>query len=505
MIASRYVFKLALIVLFLSNCRQTNQLRVDEQELRAQVMEAGQNEDANGPLETITEGTRSAIVPVEGNREVAPEAPPLILDLVKASESPGTLQLSDLGGTPRYTVLRFKERPDSIFNNFEGMKFVLTPNNIIAYSHYHGIVRFDRSGNYVQTIVNNDFHYTIAAGGKGVYISTEDRNMFSGTREKVYTSGDQLYFQYTGSNTNETWMMTFDASPGKLSAGQLKGSLEGAEKQAAGKKIFKTNPHKIFPYQSGIFPLGNDRWAMAGPLTPFSQTSSFLTVRNSSNDTLSYFTNHMTIGNYQRTTARSGFDPVQYVYKGVQHYRQELNDTVFSLTNHDRMSPKYVLNRGEHRFKNALEAVDPKSDLSNKWIIEDFIEGDKHIFIRYIQNNDSPNNRKKGAVTYHACVYFKETDQLVQVYKDLKPPASLRGHFYPPDHLFNDVDHGPSFWPKGTDEHGTPFTWYRGKEIKQLLQNGTITNRWTSDGLREEIMGLHDDDYLLIILGPSQL
>ncbi len=486
---------LCAIILF-GNCQQKNSLAQDENAL---VSELNQLEEISMPLEKKTSEGKFLDVPEE-SRSPDLTQPVIVLDILTARSDVRDVKLMDLYSGLRYVPIRFLEPVDSIWNRIEEFDFLITPNNIIASNFTYGIVQFDLYGNFMNQLVKNDFHYSTAPGLKAVMVSSEDHENFKGAKGGVYAIGDLIYYQYHDLTEKKGMWMQYNATPGELSSRMI----DWGEKTSNSPMGVQLNNFDINNFQgavselgaNNIFPINENEWSEATSKFSSSKSGSFMVSTNIRGDTLTKFKDYDPVTNFSggnyRSTDQNGD---QYLFNNIPHVRQGLNDTIYMMVSANKLTPKYAIDFGDQGIQSSNEMMDSRFDLKEKYVLDQFTETNKYLFIIYTRDYASPNTAKKGTLLYNACIYDKRSKDLYHVYIDHHPyvPKGNNWPKFPLDYLVNDYDQGPKFWPKKSTHDGKPFTWIKGRDLKAQMKN----SEWKNDII--SIENMNDDDYLLII------
>lgn len=494
-----FFFIVFLITFF--HCKQPNQLAQDEltviKELSAleAIVEQEVKGDRLGKYLNIPEKPRIA----------DPANPLVILDILKARSDVREVKLSELYSRVNYIPIKITPPKDSLFATFDfnNCKFLVTPNNILVSDYSRGIYQYDRSGEFVATIVENDFYYTATPNRKSFMVSKEDRQQFVGSSGKIHAIGDVIYYQYHDNPEQKSDMFMYDASPGVLSQITVGPTKENLKNSAQGIPLFSlpNEDRSImvnFLGTNDIFPLNEDTWASSFGVTAASKSGSFLVSTNIMGDTLTKFQNHDPVKNYIAGQFRAvDGNGTQYSFEGIQHIRQPHNDTIYALLGNDQLAPKYVLNFGDKGIQSTLEGISVKTDMKHKFIIHNFIETSDYLFIVYTQNAPSPNSAKKGLLFSNTCIYDKHEKALFHVFIDKKPfiPPGKSWPRIPKDDIKNNIDHGPAFWPENITPDGFPFVALQVSDLKSKV------NLWQGNGaMIENLNKMKNTDFLLMIV-----
>jgi len=438
---------------------------------------------------------------MEGIKEIDPQNPPVVLDILKARNDLRDITIEFIGENIRYVPIRFPTPPDSLWNSIEDFAFLITPNNIIAYHHTYGITQFDLYGNFISRIIDNEFYYTWVPQYNVPVITQEDMANFDGSKGIIHAIGDHIYYQYYMANKGQAWMMDYDASPGSLSGQISKATMENNSGIIRGEKqfAFKTeNKVAIATSQFGainIFPLNEEEWASIHKKMSRDNDGNFLSIANSAGDTISAFRDFDPVENFKGSSYRGVDEGTQYFYMGRQHIRQAFNDTIYIMDANNKLVPKYIIDFGDLGIKSSMEGLDPHFSLENKFILYQFLESYEYLFIVYTKDNVSPNSAKKGTLEFNACIYDKHNKDLFHVYLNADPYYVGRGWPESPINFITNSQ-GLPFWPKAVTQDGIPFTWIKGLDLKKMPSHN-ISEKYPVFRFIKE---MKRDDYLLMMV-----
>jgi hypothetical protein len=216
---------------------------------------------------------------------------------------------------------------------------------------------------------------------------------------------------------------------------------------------------------SQIYGTGPDTWTGINNAWNAGKSGSSLVTFNEKGDTICRFSDYDRIVNFSRPNYRQAADLASYYYNGLLTVKQEYNDTVFRLIPPDRLLPAYIISFGENKVK-YMDGLNPDFDLSGKYMLNSLQETSDFLIIRYTQNNDSPNNRKKNAVKFYNVLFNKKDAKLYH-----KPGFTLL-----PEGLVNDLDGGMPFWPDFITPQG---------EMMKLVSGKVLKDYTTSEGFKK--------------------
>lgn len=497
-----YIFVYIFCLFLLAHCQQKNPLAQNEPALIQELEEIAElAELLENPIQEGRPNQNLAIPEV--SRAADPKSPLIVLDIIKARSDVRDIKLRDLYTSVKYIPIRFIAPVDSVWNRNDEFDFLVTPNNIIASHFSYGIAQFDLYGNFMNQIVKNDFYYTTVPGKKFVMVTSDDNKNFKGAKGNAHAIGDLIYYQHHDVSEQKGMWMQYNATPGELSATMIN-QMENYESKPKGEQLNSFQINNFRGAVSGlgannIFPINEEEWASSNAKFTSSKTGSFMVSTNLHGDTLTKFKDHDPLRNFTGGTFR-GIDGggSQYSFLGTQHIRQGYNDTIYTFASSNKLCPKYVLNFGSSGIESPLEGMDPNFNLSDKFVIDELIETNKYLFIIYTQDYPCPNTAKKGTLFYNACIYDKAKRELYHIYLDQAPfvPEGSSWPRPPLGFLNNNFDKGPDFWPKRSTHDGMPFAWFKGLDLKAILN----TISWEGNApLKHEIEKMNDTDYLLMI------
>ena len=122
------------------------------------------------------------------------------------------------------------------------------------------------------------------------------------------------------------------------------------------------------------------------------------------------------------------------------------------------------------------KASDPNSDISEKFMLNSMHETSDFILIRYTQNNDSPNNRKKNSVKFFNVLFDKKQMKLYH----------QTGFSKEPEGIINDIDGGMPFWPDYITPQGEMIKLVSGKMIRDYINSPRFKESTISEGNRKK-------------------
>jgi hypothetical protein len=242
-----------------------------------------------------------------------------------------------------------------------------------------------------------------------------------------------------------------------------------------------------------IFGTSPDTWAGINNKWNAGTSGSLMVTYDNKGDTLCQFTDYDRIENFKHTTYRSHAELTGFYYNGLLTINQEYNDTIFRLVTPNQLLPVYIIDFGVFKV-NYMDGLNPDFDLSGKYMLNSLNETNDFLLIRYTENNDSPNNRKKNAVKFYNAIFNKKEGKLYH----------LPGFTLLPEGLENDLDGGMPFWPEFITPQGEMMKLVSGKVIKDYLSSAEFKKaNITPEKRQKQVLmaeGLRPTDMIIIIV-----
>lgn len=475
-------------------CQPRNKLNSDEQKLAAQIKTEEQAKldgvvlNQNQPVvsDTLPSGFR-----FQEDRSVDPENPPEVIDIAGNIGNNKAIKFSDIGTKVRY--IRLAPAPDSLFT-YRRPTIQFTKSNIIATSQLATCV-YSLSGEFIDIICKSELKEGLGRTPptpKIPYFSKfhnipkqfkGTRNSFSGIQNKgvaeIYDnnySGEAIYFKFRDREEEKSYLMKYDVAKESKSL-LLPGDSESKNLiTSKGENIASLSEKSTFKYHI------LDENSKIGHQSKWNSTRNgiMLLLENMKGDTLCIFSEPERITNYDATVVRSVESGSKYFYENQFTYRSAFNDTVFRLIPPNRLLPVFVLNFGKHKTT-ALEAIHPKYNLDNKFIINSWVETHKNIFIRYTENRTSINSLKNKTVKFYYACYFKNARELNHL------PVDPLNYVY---EIENDIDGGLSLWPKQINQEGKFYKSFEGWELKRHVKSDLFKQSNVPQERKEKLIQL---------------
>jgi hypothetical protein len=141
-----------------------------------------------------------------------------------------------------------------------------------------------------------------------------------------------------------------------------------------------------------------------------------------------------------------------------------------------------------------MDGFNPYFDLSDKFMLNSLCETNSFLFIRYTQNYDCPNTRKKNAVKFYNALFDKKESKLYH-----QPGSTLL-----PEGLENDLDGGMPFWPEFVTPQGEMMKLVSGRVFKDYFNSDEFKKAPVSEEKRQKLIsmasGLRPTDMIVVIV-----
>ncbi|MCX6255255.1 MAG: DUF4933 domain-containing protein [Bacteroidia bacterium] len=495
---------------FLNLSCHHNRLKTNEKELVKEItLQEKQNKEAkrvarekelaDDTLNRISKGFR-----FKEDRRVDPLHSPIIIDIAGSLNNVEEIKLSDVAS--EITYVRMEPVPDSTLPVDLKFKYYLMDNYIIAVNLY-GIHLYSKDGRYIRSVVKNELTGVKVEPGRILFWNDYT---LKGGGMAVWSTGNNLYYNYSNTMTGEKYIMKFDCSSMKMAADykfdpENPDQISGLGTVAVDLNHGKTEPPKPRKHQGmfggppegfyqdrSIFMLDSNSYAIP------TYEKSMMVIRNNQGDTLSTFTKLEKLTNYTKSLQRGTDYGTQYEHNGRLYFRSDFNDTVFMVIPPNRIFPLFVLNLGGYKVP-MQQGVDPDYKLTGKIIPGDWAETEELIFLTYTKDDyNCPNTRKNKTVKIYHALYSKQNKQLSVIKGD---PFN-----YSPEILENNLDGGLPVWPLSymIGNNGEILISLKGKELKDRIASEQFKLSGAPEAKKNELVKLtgsvsNIEDILMII------
>jgi len=407
-------------------------------------------------------------------RQVDPNNPPEVIDIIGSRKTPsGKIKISQLFNNIEYVVI--KQTPDSVRG-----EAVVSPNHVYILDNEKGIAQFNKQGEFIRYICKNFFPHT--KHKQGYSINTEQYKMFYGATD-IYWNEGRLYYKYEDRPEEKTYTILFDENSQDIQEPDLPDNNVKLKTGTVVSELIEVFGISNERRNSKL--LGENILVSAQSSKVYIETK-FLIVTSVSGDNICSFKDFDPIKDNNKSTTRNADFGDSYLLNGIFNIRQCYNDTVYSFSPPNRLTPKYIIDFGDMGIKSSDEGADIVIGLENKLIINKLFESDKYLFITYTKDYLCPNTIKSGSVKFSRLVYNKNSKNLMTISIDMAPDLE-KTNGYPNPEVENDLDGMPFVWPIGLTYENKPYAYVPASEFSK------IANR------PERLKNIGENDYILII------
>jgi len=484
-----------LILLFSIASCHSNRLKTDEKELAKELLKTISAKSENESDSKLSESgkERTKVFRKKEVRKIDPDNPPIRIDIPGLQSNTREFKLSDIASSIRYVKLQTPPDTALLYDHFfyrpDLDSKIRSDGEQIIFEGLFGLTRFNMQGEYQETIWKNETGIkflgssSVAFGGAdffGVTFSTP-----------VSLSNGNLYFTFHDGPAGISHVMKYNSGTNKILSSKPQSEIPGPG-IIPGETLLTTkkNYQERFEWIYGTSP---DTWAGVNNKFNAGTTGSLMVTYNNNGDTLCQFTDFERIENFSFTTWRKSVDLTSYYFNGLLTIKQEYNDTLFRLIPPDRLLPIYIIDFGKYKL-NFKDGLNPNFDLSAKLMLNSLSETNDYLFIRYTQNNDGLNNRKKNSVKFYNALFNKKESKLY----------NLPGFTLTPEGLENDLDGGMPFWPEFITPQGEMMKLVSGSVIKDYVNSAEFKKAKISAENRQKQIsmasGLKPTDMIVIVV-----
>ncbi len=436
---------------------------------------------------------------LKANRSVDAKRPPIVFNIEEARTRVHPIRYSQLGKTVRY--IKFSHHLEKNF--LERSDVLLTPNGIVI-NAAGGTVCFYNDGTFKEIICRNDKLWI-----KGSNYWTYDKEAFAkykGIQGNPFFIDDKIYYKYVDRANKQGYLMEYDMlQPQEI---EMRYDVENKQlPKPKGKRRMPVNTHTDL-HETGMIPLDKYHFTTNRDKWNSSKSGNFLTAYSYSGDTVCQLKDHDPIKNYTASVYRGSEGNSMYRLNGQLHFRQNFNDTIYRFETVNRVRPLYVIDFGKKKITSSMQGINPKYDLTDKYVIENILETNKFVFIFYTKDYICLNTAKKGTLQYNCFVYDKITGDTFHTYINESgvfntPKNSMLPSFplSPQKGIINDLDYGITTWKFKQAEDGRLYKLIKGEDIKKHLQSNPKNVNTANKELLEKIVEHSKDNdlYLMII------
>ena len=489
--------RIFLILLIIISCHH-NRLKTDEKKLGKEILvqektkkdaEKTANEKESSQTRTRTTGSLRK----KEIRSVDPQRPPVKIDIMGTVNNTRKLKLSDIASSIRYVKLQTPPDTLLLYNLFfyrpDLDSKVRSDGEQIIFEGLFGLTRFNMQGEYEETIWKNNAGIRFYGKGMASYGGKD----FFGVPFHIPVSflNGNLYFSFYDGPTGNGQVMKYKPGTEKKLTIQSQPETPG-HANIPGDTLFNKNQLSEDRF-SRIYGIGPDSWAGVNNKWNAGRSGALLMTYNDKGDTLCQFTDNDRIVNFTHDNHRIPVELSDYYFDGLLTIKQEYNDTVFRLIPPNRLLPLYIIDFGDFKV-DYKDGLNPDFDLSGKYLLKALYETNDYLFIRYTQNNDCLNTRKKNAVKFYNALFYKKEGKLYH-----QPGFTLL-----PEGLPNDLDGGMPFWPEFITPQGEMMKLVSGRVLKDYINSDNFKKSTIPDEKKQKQIsmasGLRPTDMVVVIV-----
>ncbi len=487
---------LGLSLTILPSCRH-NRLKTSEKVLSNEILAQEKTKDEVERTELNNESPKSkdklsGVLRKNEIRSIDSSRPPIKLNLLETNKNLRDFKLSDVASSVSY--IKLETPPDTIliydpfYNRTSLISSIKEADGQIIFQGLFGITRFNMQGKYQETIWKNERGIDMRGQQVG-WSSTSFYGVMPNNPVSIFNGN--IFYTFTNGNTGTGQFMKYNPESTFNISIQSQPEVPGFN-SVPGDTLLITQKHTMERFDL-IYGVGADTWVGINQKWNAGKTGSLLVTFNTRGDTICQFTDFDRIVNFKQASYRRSIDFVSYYYNGMLTIKQEFNDTVFRLIPPNRLLPAYIIDFGEFKV-DFNEGLDPNSDISEKFMFNSMHETNDFILIRYTQNNDSPNNRKKNSVKFFNVLFDKKQMKLFH----------QTGFSNEPEGIINDIDGGMPFWPDYITPQGEMVKLVSGKMIKEYINSDRFRETTISEENRKKLVSigseLKSSDMVLIFV-----
>lgn len=493
---SLQVLILLMLTVFLS-CHH-NRLKTNEKELAKEILsqEKSKKEAEKTAFEKDSSQTKNKPTGSFRRKEIRSvdtQRPPVKIDIMGTVNNTRKLKLSDVAFSIKYVKLQTP--PDTLllydlfFYRPDLDSKVRSDGEQIIFEGLFGLTRFNMQGEYEETIWKNKTGIRFYGKGMAAYGGKD----FFGVPFHIPVSflNGNLYFTFHDGPTGNGQVMKYKPGTDKKLTIQPQPESPG-HSNIPGDTLLNKNQLSVDRF-SCIYGIGADSWAGVNNKWNAGITGTLLVTFSNTGDTICQFKDYDRIVNYSFGEGRNSVELKSYYYNSLLTIKQEYNDTVFRLIPPERLLPVYILDFGKYKF-NFMDGFNPNFDLSDKFMLNSLNETNSFLFIRYTQNYDCPNTRKKNSVKFYNSIFDIKESKLYH-----QPGFTLL-----PEGLENDLDGGMPFWPEFITPQGEMMKLVSGRVFKDYFSSNEFKRSSVSEEKRQKLMsmasGLGPTDMVVVIV-----
>ena len=333
------------------------------------------------------------------SRAIDPAKPPIVIDIANRKLNIKKFDISDYYTKVRFIKLKHPKSAtegnflfDAIIRIIENnvrrgslsginSQFRFTDDYIIAGDNYYGLHCYNKEGNFLYTLEENDFPKTYNVFENTISLDLREIKGFTGD---FFLNRNICMYKITDDN-NKSMLRIYDLS--------LKEQIS------------------IKPFDLSLnFINANSMGSIAKNVYfPSDTTRNFLFTFDIKGDTLCRFPNYNPISEIKGNTFFSPPSSDMYYYNDQLTIRQSINDTVYRVVSPYRLVPAFVLNFGIYKVDARTIFTENQPDKIRPGL---WIENDQFILFTYTHGRNAPINRQNGLVKFFYSYFDKKKEQL---------------------------------------------------------------------------------------------
>ena len=405
----------------------------------------------------------------------------MILDVIASRDNIREFKMSDVFSSVRY--VRLEMPPDT--NLLLGDLYLYFTGNGIVTKGLLGLTHFSMDGKFIEVICSNRVDVKMYPSGLSYSSKSFVGNPpFSG----ISINNGKIFYRYDKIDDKESCVLSYQLSGEQ----NIQFDLPENQEQMYGKGDVLTElQYKDWSRVGDILAISDNQWIDFYPKWGSGATGTLMVNYSEKGDTLCVFSDNDRIVNFNSEMFRGAEEAIHYYYNGVLTFKAAYNDTLFRVVSSNRMLPVYVINFGSYK-PSHMEGLNPKFDLTDKFLCRSINETEDWIFFAYTQNLASPANLKNNTVELYYTLFDKKNSTL------LHHPVVISEDFG----IENDLDGGNPFWPDYVTPSGELVMLVTGKEFRDYINFGDFEQRNIPKDQRDRQVlmanSLKDNDQVLM-------
>jgi len=481
-------FVIILSIGLAQGCKQKNPLGADEKALAKTILEEeALNQKGNSALKP-EDPNHPSNTPVglglKEDRSVNLNHPPVILDVITSRNNIKQIKMSDVASYLRYVKL---ETPLDTNLLLGDLKLYFTEDGIIT-KGLMGLTHFSMKGKFLEVICANRMDITITPNG----MNYSNRSLvgnppFSG----ISVVNSRVYYRYDNNVEKTSHILSHQLSD--IQNIQLDLSENQNQTLGKGHRIGELVHHTGFQGSTHIIAIDENQWIDFHSKMISGSTGTLMVNYSLRGDTICAFSDYDRVVDFTSPQISMFEDEICYYYSGIPTIKVPYNDTLFRVISSNRLLPVYVIDFGPYK-PSHMEGLNPRSDLSEKFLCRSFSENQEWIFFVYSQ--DHPNNARRAGnpVKIHHTLFNKQSKTFFH------NPVVESEEFG----MENDLDGGIPFWPDYVTPEGELMMQITGKQFRDYISSADFEQKVIPEDQRDRQVlmasSLKDNDHMLMFV-----